>query len=208
MDKDIKASQVRAVQYFFTDGLAELSGAAICMLLAVYFLILQILPASQEGGFAIFFLLVFMAAFGIRKLMFWYRERNTYPRTGFVELKKRGDRRLLGIEIGFTVILLGFMLFTIIRGVQNIAWIPVLSGVIYAFIFALVGYRTKLVRFYFLAVFCLLLSVFLALSGIDDFWGAAILSFITGLVLLSFGIVTRATYLHQPIADMEQANER
>ncbi|NTW21011.1 MAG: hypothetical protein HGA42_16060 [Nostocales cyanobacterium W4_Combined_metabat2_030] len=41
MDKDIKATQVRAVQYFFADGLAELSGAAICMLLAVYFLILQ-----------------------------------------------------------------------------------------------------------------------------------------------------------------------
>ncbi len=207
MDKDIKASQVRAVQYFFADGLAELSGSAICILLAVYFFILEILPVSQ-GGFAIFFLLVFMAAFGIRKLMFWYRERNTYPRTGFVEPKKREDRRLLGIEIGFTVILLGFLLYIILQGIQNIAWIPALCGVIFAFIFALAGYRTKLVRFYFLVVFCLLLGVVLALSGIDDFWGAAILCFITGLVLLSFGIVTRATYLHQPIAGMEQANER
>ena len=207
MDKDIKATQVRAVQYFFADGLAELSGAAICMLLAVYFLILQILPASQ-GGFALMFLLVFIAAFGIRKLMLWYRERSTYPRTGFVEPKKQADRRLLGIEIGFTVILLGFMLYTILQGIQNMAWIPALCGILFAFIFALAGYRTKLVRFYFLAVFCLLLGVFLALSGIDDFWGAAILSFITGVVLLSFGIVTRATYLHQPISGMEQANER
>ena len=206
MDKDIKASQVRSVKYWFADGLVELGFSAICMLLAVYFFILEILPASQ-GGFAIFFLLVFMAAFGLRKLMFWYRERSTYPRTGFVELKKQGDRRLLGIEIGFTVILMGFMLYTMLQGIQNMTLIPALCGIIFAFIFALVAYRVRLVRFYFLAVFCLLLGVFLALSGIDDFWGAAILSFTTGLILLSFGILTRATYLRQPIAGMEQANE-
>jgi hypothetical protein len=207
MDKDINTSHIRAVQYFFVDGLAEISGAAICMLLAVYFLILQILPASQ-GGFALIFLFVFIAAFVIRKLMYWYRERSTYPRTGFVEPKKRDDRKLLGIEIGFTVILMGFMLYTILRGIQNMAWIPALCGIIFAFIFALVGYRTKLVRFYFLAVFCLVLGVLLALSGIGDYWAATILCFITGLVMLSFGIVTRAIYLHQPIVSMEQTDER
>ena len=206
MDNDIKTSHIRAVQYFFADGLVELGFSAICMLLAVYFFILQILPASQ-GGFALLFLFVFIAAFGIRKLMFWYRERSTYPRTGFVEPKKRQDRRLLGIEIGFTIILMGFMLFTILRGIENMAWIPALCGIIFAFIFALAGYRTKLVRFYFLAVFCLALGVLLALSGIGDYWGAAILSFITGLVMLSFGIVTRIIYLHQPIVSMEQTDE-
>ena len=207
MDKDIKALQLRSVQYFFSDGLAELSGAAICMLLSIYFLILQVVPASQ-GGFAIFFLLVFVAAFGIRKLMFWYRERSTYPRTGFVEPKKRQDRRLLGIEICFTVLLLGFMLYTILRGTQTMAWMPAISGIVFAFIFALMGSRTKLVRFYFLAGFCLVLGFLLALTGLGNLWGAALLSFITGLVLLSFGIVTRATYLHQPVVSMEQADER
>ena len=207
MDKDIKALQLRSVQYFFSDGLVELGGAATCMLLAIYFLILQVVPASQ-GGFAIFFLLVFVAAFGIRKLMFWYRERSTYPRTGFVEPKKRQDRRLLGIEICFTVLLLGFMLYTILRGTQTMAWMPAISGIVFAFIFALTGSRTKLVRFYFLAGFCLVLGFLLALTGLGDLWGAALLSFITGLVLLSFGIVTRATYLHQPVVSVEQADER
>jgi hypothetical protein len=208
MEKNLKESQIRAVQYWFADGLAELSGAAICLLLAVYFIILQILPAAQSS-FALIFLFVFIAAFGIRKLMFWYRERSTYPRTGFIEPKKGWeDRRLLGFAIGFTVLLLGFMLYTILRGIQTVAWMPVLCGVIFTFIFALAGYRTKLVRFYFLAAFCLILGVFLALSGLGDLWGAALLSFFTGCALFSYGIVTRVTNLHQSTVIAEQADER
>ncbi len=207
MDNDIKASQVRSVQYFFSDGLVELGFSAICMLLALYFFILQILPSSL-GGFAILFLLVFIAAYGLRKLMLIYRERYTYPRTGFVEPHKgHQDRRLFIVAVAFTILLLGGMLFTLLRGTQTIAWMPAIGGIIFAFIFSLTGYRAKLVRFYFLAGFCLVLGVLLAFMGLGDLWGAALLNFFTGLVLLSFGIITRATYLHQPIVSMEQADE-
>jgi hypothetical protein len=207
MENNIKASHTRAMQYWFADGLMELSGAAICLVLGIYFMILQIAPASQ-AGFALLFLLVFVAAFGIRKLMIRYRERSTYPRTGYVEIRKESeDRRFLGIAIGFSVLLLGFMGFTIIRGIQTIVWLPVIGGVIYAFIFALIGYRTKLVRFYFLAGFCLVLSVFLAMCGLGDFWGTALLSFCTGLVLLLFGVVTRMTYIKHTSTPAEQNNE-
>lgn len=208
MDKDIKASQVRSVQYWFADGLVELGFSAIGMLLAVYFFILQILPSSL-GGFAILFLFVFIAAYGLRKLMLIYRERNTYPRTGFVEPKKgHQDRRLFIVAVGFMILLLGMMIFTIHRGSQSISWMPAIGGIIFAFIYALTGYRTKLVRFYFLAGFCLILGFLLAFIGLGDLWGTALLSFITGLILLCFGIITRATYLHQPVVSMEQTNER
>ena len=208
MDKGLDAPKIRAIQYWFADGLAELSGAAICLLLAIYFIVLQILPASQ-GSFPLIFLFMFIAAFGIRKVMFWFRQRSTYPRTGFVELKKGWeDRRLLIVAIGFTILLLGFMLFTILQGLQTVMWMPILGGVIFAFLFALAGYRTKLVRFYFLAGFCLVLGVFLAFSGLGDLWEAALLSLCTGLVLLAFGILTRITYLHQSTVTAEQSDER
>jgi hypothetical protein len=208
MENNLKASQKRAVQYWFADGLAELSGAVICLILAVYFGLMQIIGSSQ-GSVALLFLMVFVAAFGIRKVMFWYRERSTYPRTGFVEPKKGWeDRRMLGIAIGFTVLLLAFMLFTILRGIQTMAWMPVLAGIIYAFIFSLAGYRTQLVRFYFLAGFCLLLGVFLAVSGLGDLWGAAILSLCVGLVLCAYGIVTRIAYLNQSRGTEESSDER
>ena len=208
MENNLNASQKRAVQYWFSDGLAELSWSVMCLILAIYFSLMKILGSSQ-GSFALLFLGVFIAAFGIRKVMFWYRERSTYPRTGFVEPKKGWeDHRLLGIAIGFTVLLLAFMLITILRGINTMAWLPALTGVIYAFIFSMVGYRTKLVRFYFLAAFGLLLGVSLALSGLGDLWGAAILSLCVGLVLFAYGIVTRISYLGQTHVNVEQADER
>ena len=208
MDNNLNASQKRAVQYWFSDGLAELSWSVMCLILAIYFSLMQILGSSQ-GSFALLFLIVFIAAYGVRKVMFWYRERSTYPRTGFVETKKGWqDHRSLGIAIGFTVLLLAFMLFTILRGINTMAWLPALTGVIYAFIFSLVGYRTKLARFYFLTAFGLVLGVFLALSGWGDLWGAAILSLCVGFVLFAYGIVTRISYLGQTRVNIEQADER
>jgi hypothetical protein len=208
MEKNLRATQKRAMQYGFVDGLAELSSGAICLVLALYFIVQQILPASQ-GSFALIFLVVFVAGFGIRKLMLWVRQRDTYPRTGFLELKKGWeDHRFLGISIGFTILLLGFNLYTILHGIRTMVWLPALCGVVFAFMFALAAFRTKLMRFYFLAGFCLLLGMFLALSGLGDLWGAALLSLCTSLVLFAFGVVTRRIYLRQTVVLVEQSDER
>jgi len=208
MEKNLKATQRRAVQYYFVDGLAELSGGLIGVLLAIYFIVMQILPSSQVS-FPIIFLVLFVAAFGIRKLMFWYRERSTYPRTGFVEPKQGlQDPTLLIVAGGFTILLLGFMVFTIIRGIQTIRWMSIIAGAVLGFIFSLTGYRTRLARFYFLATFCLLLGVVLAFSGVGDFWGTALLCFGASLVLFAFGIVTRRNYLSQTQLTVEGTDER
>jgi hypothetical protein len=208
MENKIKASQIRAMQYWFADGLVELCGGVLCLMLAVYFGIQQILSSSL-GSFSLLFLFVFVVAFGIRKLMLRYRQRSTYPRTGFIEPRKGWEnRRLLGVEIVFTVLLLGFMLYTIFRGIQTAMWTPAICGALYAFIFSLAGHRTKLVRFIYLAIYSFLLGIILAFSGLGDLWGASVLSLCVGLVLLAFGIVTRATYLHQSSVIAEDADER
>lgn len=208
MQENLKSSQLRAIQYWFADGLLELSGGVICLLLAIYFAIQQVLPASS-GAFALIFLALFVAAYGIRRLMMSIRQRSTYPRTGYVELRKGWqDRRLSWVAIVFTALLLGFLLFTILRGIQTMLWMPVISGIIFLFLFFLTGYRTKLTRFYFVSGFSLLLGLFLSFSGLGDFWGTAVLSLGTGLVLLAFGVVTRVDYLRHSPASGELADER
>lgn len=207
MERKIKTSQERALQYWFVDGLMELGAATTCLMLAIFFLALQITPISQ-AGFAILFLLVFVAAYGLRKLMIRYREHSTYPLTGFVEPQKGWqDRWLFVITIGFTILLLGFMLFTMLRGIQTMIWMPAIGGILYAFIFAFTGYRTKIIRFYFLAGFCLALGMLLSLSGMGDLLGAAVLSLCASLVLFTFGIITRYAYIRQSRSMVEDDDE-
>ncbi len=196
MEEKIRSSQAHANAYWFVDGLMEIGWGIVCLVLAAYFVLLQLLPSTQ-GIFIGLFLFVFVVAFGIRWLMVKQRERSTYPRTGYVELEHGwSDRRSLAIAVGFTVLLLVFMGLTILRGIQTLAWQPAIAAAILAFIFCLAGYRTKLLRLYFLGGFCLLLGIFLAASGLGEFLGTAILCLVTAVILLAFGIVTRSAYLH------------
>jgi hypothetical protein len=96
------------------------------------------------------------------------------------------------------------MLYTMLQGIQTLAWLPIIGGTIFAFIFFLAAYRTKLTRIYYLSGFSLLLGIVAAWSGLSDFLGVALLSLVIGLVLLAFGILTRLTYLRQSGLKMEQ----
>jgi hypothetical protein len=113
-DNNLKASGQRAVQYWFKDGLAELSGGVICLVLAVYFGLQQILQSSQ-GSFAIFFFCVRSSVWHSQSHAMVSRAQYL-PLTGFVHAKSGlKTTGLLGVTIIFTLLLLGFMLYTIIR---------------------------------------------------------------------------------------------
>jgi len=205
MENKLKNSQQRAIQYWFADGLAEFLGASICLLLAIYFAAQQFLPQSS---FAIFFLLLFIAAFGIRKLMYSLRQRSTYPRTGYVKaMRGFQDRRMRFIAITFTVILLALMLYTILRGIDTFPWLTAISGVTFAFLFFLTALEAKLCRFYYLAGFSILLGIGLVLIRLGNFWGVAIHSLVLAVSLAAFGIRTRLNYLRQSAPLLEQEDE-
>lgn len=205
MEDKLKTTQVKAIQYWFADGLAELLGASICILLAIYFAAQQIIPQSS---FAIFFLLVFVAAYGLRKLMYGFRQRATYPRTGYVAAKRGPqDRRLLAVAITFTVLLLAFILYTILSGIDVIPWLTAVGGMIFAFLFFMTASEAKLCRFYYLAGFSILLGVGLVLIGLGNFWGMAVHSLVIGISLTAFGIRTRLSYLRNSALPLEHENE-
>jgi predicted small integral membrane protein len=205
MENKLKTIEKRAMQYWFADGLAEIYGASICVLLAIYFAAQQIIPQSS---FAIFFLLVFVLAYGMRMLMYRQRQHSTYPRTGYLEAKTgRQNRSLLVVAIAFTVLLLAFMLYSMLEGINNTPWLTVLSGSIIAFLFFMAASEAKLCRFYYLAGFSILLGVGLLLIGLGDFWGMAIHSLVIGVSLTAFGIRTRLSYLRNSIIPLEHEDE-
>lgn len=207
MENNLKSSQRRAKQYWFADGLTELGGGALCLLLTAFFVLQQVLPSSS-GLFALTFLAVFLVAYGLRKLLQRMRERSTYLRSGFVELKTGWEnRRLLSITIIFTLLLLAVQLYLVISEPRVVEVMTVLGGLIFTFIFAMAGHETKLVRFVYLGIFSLVLGVTLAISGIGDYWGMAVLSLVIGGILLIFGMITRRIYLSQTAGIVEAAGE-
>jgi hypothetical protein len=197
MENNLQATQRRAIQYWFVDGLAELGGGAIALLLVIYFVALQIFPALSNN-FVFPYLLLFLAAFGINRFLLEFRKKSTYQRTGYIEPSKSHKYRwLVYASIAFTLLLLGFMFYTVQRNIDIASWMPVIGGMIFAFIFFLAGYRARIVRLHYLAILCLLIGFILVFIGIGGNWGVALLSLVTSLVLFAFGVITRLRYLHQ-----------
>jgi len=197
MIANLKKSQQRAVQYWFMDGLAELSGGFICLFLAITFFIQHRLPVTPISYLA-FFLIPFIIAFGIRWVIQRAKEHSTYLRTGKVTPKGGWENRgAMAVAISFTVLLLGLMFFLILQAPKPVDWMPGIGGLIFAFIFAWTGYQTALTRLYFLSLFCLVIGILLAIVGLGGFIGASLLCILTSLILFVSGSVTRWTYLHQ-----------
>jgi len=197
MTDQLKATQQRTIQYWFVDGLAELGGGVICLLLALILWLQFIYPTT--GWVSLFLMLVvFGIAFGVRWLLQRAKEHSTYPRTGYVAYKGGLENKgALVISLVFALVVLVINIYLILQGEIALTWMPAVGGFIFAFILVWAGYRTGLPRLYFLALFCLLAGVGFALGGLGDLPGTALLSGLTGLVMLIFGVWTRRAYLRQ-----------
>jgi len=208
MDKNIQATQKRAVQYWFTDGLVELSGGVILLILAIYFVITALIPETTWGTLSLF-VTMFLIAYAVRWVMQRIRARTTFPRTGYIAPKRSWEnRRLLIICIVFSLALLGLMFYLALYHHGAVEWASALCGGILAFIFGMAGFETWLVRFFYLSAFCLLLGLVLSLGGLGNFWGVAILTISTSLVVFSYGIITRRYYLRHSQKRGEMPDEQ
>jgi hypothetical protein len=196
MNDKLNQSEQRAIQYWFVDGLAELSGGVICLLLAGLFILLSLVPWTPLTNL-IFFLAAFGSAYAVRLVMLRIKEHSTYPRTGYVAPKStREDRSGQAVAIIFTILLLVLMIYLIMNGAQSVQWMPAIGGLILSFIFGWAGHQTGLWRLYFLATFCLLAGFGLSIAGFGDLTGSAVLLALTSLMLFAFGSLSRWSYLH------------
>ncbi len=194
MGENITKAQERAIQYWFLDGLAEISAGLICFILAALFILWQVVPLTRWGLF-IFFIPAFAVSFGLRLLIQKIKERTTYPRTGYVApLSGMENKRAFIIAIVFTTILLIINYYLTTHGQTALLWSPGVAGLTFAFVFAWTGYLTALRRFYFTAIFNLFIGAALVFLGIGYFSGVAILTGLTGVILLFSGVQVRRAY--------------
>lgn len=195
MRENLNGAQQRALQYWFVDGLAEISAGVISLMVAV---LMAFWPVVVKGRWSllIFFGLALAVSFGLRLVIQRVKSRLTYPRTGYVAPLSGFENRRAVIAIAlFTLLLLLTNAFISTRGDAALAWSPALGGLVFAFLFAWTGYLTTLRRFYFLALFCLVMGVAVALLGFSYLLGLGLLTGCVGLVLLFLGLHAYRDYV-------------
>lgn len=207
MSDNLKRTQLRTVQYQHLDGTYELTfGGSFLLLAACLYLVSRLVhPGSSILSFVP--LLVFTGGvFLMDALIQRFRERVTYPRTGFIAYRKpqplkRSTRLLIWIGVPLlTAILLTLLFlnrsqFPAQSEDSALSVIPVFCGLLFTGLWMIVGWKIALPRFYLIAAATLLISAGLFICGVGTYLGMALLIGAMGVLLSTSGCVTLWKYL-------------
>lgn len=213
MNTNLFEVEQRVQRYWFTDGIAELTGGGMFILLGIYFAAQQYLgETSLAGGLMqaglILFLIGGMTAG--RRLIHSLKARLTYPRTGYVEYhvdqRNLNRRRLIvGIVAAFVAA------FSVIFAAQFPAFLNitlVLTGVLVGIILIFMrGKRSGLERFYILGALSMSLGIVLALSSVPVGYGLGLFYALMGLAFAASGGLVLRRYLAANPLPAEAENE-
>jgi len=202
-------SQLRAIQYWYTDGIFELGFGLLCLALGGYFFLDHILQGNRFA-FLVDIALVAVVVGG-SFLMKWLvqslKERVTFPRTGYVSYSRersRGQTILAGVIVLGALVL---MVFFLSRVELQASARPLVTGILFGIAMIFVGWRTSLTRFYLHGLFSMLLGVGIAFSAWGNHVGLAAFYMVIGLVIIVSGMILLGKYLHQNPAPQEEQDE-
>ncbi len=202
MNSNLSDVQRRVNRYWYTDGLAEILGGGMFLLLAVYFALQDflgpdlMLSGILQAGLA---LLLIGGAFVSRRLINSLKTRLTYPRTGYVEYraskKDTGRKRILVFILAFTISALTIAFVGIFKSFNSIVAV---TGFIVGMILVLLrGKASGLFRFYILGAISLLLGFSISASRLTEGYALGLYYGLMGVCFLVSGGLTLRHYLHE-----------
>lgn len=109
MTNNFSDVEQRVKRYWYTDGIVEIIGGGLSILIGTYTIIQKLVPDGSIWSTILGGLYVFLMVGGVfitRWLVTNLKTRITYPRTGYVDYhsqKQTGWRRLLTVGIAFGV---------------------------------------------------------------------------------------------------------
>ena len=201
MEHNVKSLQRKAIQYWWIDGLAELGFGFEMLVISLYFVLLQQIHSVpwtvivSSVGLPIVFLATF---FLTGKLVLYFKEKITFPRTGYVRYPKRKAasrkrRVIVGAVIGF-ITAISINLTRAFLGVDA-QWIVTSMIIMMCMIY--IGYLAGVYRYYALGVLTFIWGVILVQVNIADNYEYAWLFGGIGLLSFLFGAVVFLRYLKQ-----------
>jgi hypothetical protein len=193
----------RAVKgYWFNDGIAEMIGGAVFILIGIYFSLGEMLGSSSLLGslFQMAFLLVFLGLiYGGRVLIKLMKEKYTLPRSGYLEYrvdKTHVNQRRIAAGLLAAIMALVLIVFLPLGGRVN--WVVALSGLIIGSVFFLGQARTTgIQRFSFLGLISVGFGIGFAVSHLPDGFALGFFYSASGLIFLISGLLVFLRFLKE-----------
>jgi hypothetical protein len=208
MNDKIDHTVQRTRQYWFIDGLAELSVGGLFILLAIYFFIQAILPSGSLALIIFqssFVFLLFGMIFVSRYLLNKFKSRITFPRTGYVSYKKASKAQRL-LSAGLAILIASIPIFLYFTTPFSFSWIPIFTGLLVGAIWLISAFRIGLLRLYLQALLSIILGVLISLANLNTYPSLAIYYGVMGMVLTLSGGFILAKYLrHYPALENDTA---
>jgi hypothetical protein len=212
MDNNLANVEQRVKRYWYTDGIAELIGGGMFILLGLYFALQEFLGQnSMLGGIlqASLVLLMIGGAAVSRRLVNALKTRLTYPRTGYVEYpvdeQNMRWRRMVAAVVAVAVSVLTIVF---VRTFQSFDSLVAITGIIVGLILVVLRAKSSgLARFYLLGVISLVLGLGLSMSGLPNGYSLGLFYGLMGVCILISGGLTLHRYLIENPVPVGSQNE-
>lgn len=196
MDDPVRQAEKQAQRYWYVDGLSEIAAGGVILVIALYYAILGWIPVADAAGWLMTvgqLLVLIVSAVLARAIVLALKERITYPRTGYVAMRRgsKPKRVLFGIVAAMLAAVFA-MAITLSNSDLVRHWlIPVSPGLFVAYL----GYTNGLRRFYPMAVYTLIISVANTYLGLGPLFDSALFFLAFGLGWLFTGVWGLRSYL-------------
>jgi len=202
----------RVKRYWFKDGIGELAGGGLFVMLGLFFAGNEWLPSNSLARTLLdssLILVLISGMFITRWLINLLKTHLTYPRTGYVEYfpskKNTPSRRTLTAVIAMSVSI-SMILFGRVTGSFN--WISGFTGLAVGVILIMTQAQSGGRKFYILGVFTIVLGLTLSFSGLSEVYSLGLFYGLTGVAAMLSGGLTLARYLRENPMPVEESNER
>jgi hypothetical protein len=202
MRANVSDVEQRVKRYWYTDGIGELIGGGMFLLMGVYFALQEFLGQDSlvSGILQASLILVLIGGMFIgRRLINALKTRVTYPRTGYVEYQvEEGAIKSRRIWIMLLAFAISALTMIFVRLFQFFDSIVAVTGVAVGLILVILRAKSaRLARFYMLGAVSVLLGLGLSVSGLPNAYSLGLFYGLMGLCFMISGGLTLRRYLEE-----------